>query len=73
MVVLYTKQLAPETLIERSRQNLSSKNMKLRDHNLQSRPAGVAWGRVLVSSVIGKFDGETGQNSAIVESRYIRQ
>ena len=73
MVLLYTRQLAPETLIERSRDSLPMNSMKLTDNNLKYQPAGVVRGVGLGWSITGLFNGESDQDTGTGASRNIRQ
>ena len=73
VVLPYTKQLAPETLIERSRDSLPMISMKLREHNLKYDPAGVVRGVGLGWSITGLFNGESDQVTGTGASRNIRQ
>jgi hypothetical protein len=73
VVLLYTKQLASETLTERSRDSLPMIRMKLTDYNLKYQPAGVVRGVGLGWSITGLFNGESDQDKGTGASRNIRQ
>jgi len=69
VVLLYTRQLAPETLIERSRDKILPRtNMKLRVQNLKS-PASAARGLGLTWTVTGIFGGTSDRVLAAGTSR----
>jgi hypothetical protein len=72
VVLLYTKQLALGTLIERSRVSLPMISMKLTDHNLKYQPAGVVLGVGLGWSITGLFNGESDHDTGTGASRNIR-
>lgn len=73
MVLPYTKQLAPETLIERSRDKTLPMMKARRDHNRKWQPAVAVLGLGLQVSSTGIFDGELDRNTGVGTSRYIRQ
>ena len=73
VVLSYTRQLAPETLIERSRDKILPMMKTRRDHSMKWQPA-VAVSRLgLQVSITGRFDGELDRNTGVGTSRYLRQ
>jgi hypothetical protein len=73
MVLPYTKQLAPETLIEGSREKILPMMKATRDHKMNWRPADAVYGFDLRLSTTGIFDGELDRNTAVGESRHSTQ
>jgi len=73
VVLPYTKQLAPEPLIERSREKILPMMKATRDHRMNWRPADAVYGLDPRLSITGTFDGEFDRNTAIGASRYSRQ
>jgi len=73
VVLPYTNQLAPETLIERSREKILPMMKATRDHRMKWRPADAVYGLDLRLSITGIFDGEFGRNTAVGTSRQTRQ
>jgi len=73
MVLPYTKQLAPETLIERSRDKILPMMKARRDHNRKWQPAVAALGLGLQVSITGIFNGELDRTTGVGASRYMTQ
>jgi hypothetical protein len=58
VVLLYTKQLAPEDVTEVRQKNLPMMNTNIRDHKMKWQPAVAVCGLGLIRSFTGLFAGE---------------
>jgi len=72
VVLPYTKQLALETLIERSRDKILPMMKARRDHSMKWQPSVAVSGLGLQVSITGIFDGELDRTTGVGASRYSR-